>query len=275
MWPLHALLSIRNQKKSGFHLTIDNKGNVSYIASRDLASCGVNFYHRNRYAGSRRDVTVASAAELLTNSFYFQNNETRTLLLMASALGLKDKYTHGHAQRVSAYAKRLAMRLDLSMSEVVQIAMGGMMHDVGKLALSDTIFSNQAATLSEELLWEVHNHSLIGAAMLKRTQCAKSITDAVLFHHERIDGSGYPFGLKGGAIPLSARIVSIADCFDAITTDRPYQKRKSAQLAFDVLEECSGSYLDSELVPVFINEIRCNGMIQGTKDPYFSGAFLI
>lgn len=163
----------------------------------------------------------------------------------------------------------------MSMREVVQIAMGGMMHDVGKLALSDTIFSNQAINLSEDLLWEVHNHSLIGAAMLKRTQCSKAITNAVLFHHERIDGSGYPFGLKGGAIPLSARIVSIADCFDAITTDRPYQKRKSAQLAFDVLEECAGSYLDSELVPVFINEIQCNGMIKGAVVDTSAGAFLI
>jgi HD-GYP domain-containing protein (c-di-GMP phosphodiesterase class II) len=204
---------------------------------------------------------VASAAESITNSNYFQTNETRTLLLMASALGLKDKYTQGHAQRVSAYAKRLAMRLDLPISKVVQIAIGGMMHDVGKLALSDTIFSNKATKLSEDLLWEVHNHSLIGAAMLKQTQCSKSISDAVLFHHERIDGSGYPFGLKGGTIPLSARIVGIADCFDAITTDRPYQKRKSAQLALDLLDECAGPYLDAELVPIFINEIQCNGMI--------------
>ena len=204
---------------------------------------------------------MASAAESLSEFVYYQTNETRTLLQMASALGLKDKYTHGHAQRVAAYAKRLAKRMTLPMSEVVQIAMGGMMHDVGKLALSDTIFSNQAASLSEELLWEVHNHSLIGAAMLKQTQCAKTITDAVLFHHERIDGSGYPFGLKGGAIPLSARIVGVADCFDAITTDRPYQKRKSFQLAFNMLAESAGTFFDADLVTVFIDEIECNGMV--------------
>ncbi len=217
---------------------------------------------------------MASAAESLTNYLYLQNNEIRTLYLMASALGLKDKYTHGHAQRVSAYAKRLAVRLDLPMHDVNQIAMGGMMHDVGKLALSDLIFSTQATSLSEDLLWEVHNHSLIGAAMLKRTQCSQAITDAVLFHHERIDGSGYPFGLKGTSIPLFARIVSIADCFDAITTDRPYQKRKSAQLAVTMLNECAGSFLDAELVPVFIHEIECNGMIRGVADDAFAGAFL-
>jgi HD-GYP domain-containing protein (c-di-GMP phosphodiesterase class II) len=217
---------------------------------------------------------VASSAESPTNSVYFQVNEIRPLYLMASALGLKDKYTHGHAQRVSAYAKRLAMRLDLPMRDINQITMGGMMHDVGKLALSDLIFSNQATSLSEDLLWEVHNHSLIGAAMLKRAQCSKAITDAVLFHHERIDGSGYPFGLKGASIPLSARIVSIADCFDAITTDRPYQKRKSAQRAVTMLHECAGSFLDADLVPLFIHEIECNGMIYGVVDDAFAGAFL-
>ena len=217
---------------------------------------------------------MASAAESLTNSVYLQNNETRALYLMASALGLKDKYTHGHAQRVSAYAKRLAMRLGLPMRDVIQIAMGGMMHDVGKLALSDSIFSTQAASLSEELRWEVHNHSLIGAAMLKRTQCSKAICDAVLFHHERIDGSGYPFGLRGKSIPLSARIVAIADCFDAITTDRPYQKRKSAHDALSMLHDSAGAYLDDELVPLFVHEIESNGMIQGVADDAFAGAFL-
>jgi putative nucleotidyltransferase with HDIG domain len=203
-----------------------------------------------------------------------QSNDIQTLYLMASALGLKDKYTHGHAQRVSAYAKRLAQRLGLPMRDVNQIAMGGMMHDVGKLALSDLIFSNQQTALSEDLLWEVHNHSLIGAAMLKPTQCPKAITDAVLFHHERIDGSGYPFGLKGASIPLAAKIVSIADCFDAITTDRPYQKRKSVQLAVAMLHECAGSFFDADLVPLFIHEIECNGMIHGVVDDAFTEASL-
>jgi HD-GYP domain-containing protein (c-di-GMP phosphodiesterase class II) len=239
----------------------------------DSAPYRVKFYHRTDKSGSRGVVTVVSAAESLSNSAFFQTNETRTLLLMASALGLKDKYTHGHAQRVSEYARRLALRLDLPMRDVIQIAMGGMMHDVGKLALSDSIFSNQATSLTEELLWEVHHHSLIGAAMLKRTQCAKAITDAVLFHHERIDGTGYPFGLKGSTIPLSARIVSIVDCFDAITTDRPYQKRKSVHFAVDTLHECAGSYLDAELVPLFIEEIDCNGIIKGVSKDTITGAF--
>ena len=145
------------------------------------------------------------------------------------------------------------------MVEVLQISMGGMLHDVGKLALSDQIFSYKNAALTDDMIVEVHNHPLIGAALLQRIACKKAISDAVLFHHERIDGSGYPFGLKGAEIPLSARIVSIADCFDAITTDRPYKRRKSCKAATALLMESAGTSLAVDLVPLFIEEIRING----------------
>ncbi len=203
---------------------------------------------------------MAQAAERLTSSATLPINDTRTLMLMASALGLRDKYTHAHAYRVAHYSKRLAVRAGLHMHEVMQVAMGGMLHDLGKLALSDKIFSNQKADCSEEILWEVRNHTLIGAALLKKVTCGRSISDAVLFHHERINGQGYPFGLIGDAIPLSARIVSIADCFDAITTDRPYQKRQSCEAACAVLQNMAGISLSADLVDLFVDEIRNRGM---------------
>lgn len=203
---------------------------------------------------------MALAAEKLAGSTCFHGSDTRTLMLMTYALGLRDKYTHAHAHRVAAYSKRLAVRAGLSMREVMQVSMGGMLHDVGKLAMSDRIFSNQKAALSKEMLWEVRHHPLIGAALLKKVTCGQAVSDAVLFHHERIDGHGYPFGIKGDAIPLSARIVSIADCFDAITTDRPYQKRKSCEAAFSVLEGVADICFAGDLIPLFVDEIRCNGM---------------
>jgi len=203
---------------------------------------------------------MAQAAETLTSQASLPINDTRTLLLMASALGLRDKYTHAHARRVAHYSKRLAIRAGLSMHDIMQVAMGGMLHDLGKLALSDKIFSNQKADGSEEMLWEVRNHTLIGAALLRKVTCGQSISDAVLLHHERINGQGYPFGIKGDAIPLSARIVSIADCFDAITTDRPYQKRKSRKAALSALQNMAGTSFSSDLVALFVDEIRHNGM---------------
>jgi HD-GYP domain-containing protein (c-di-GMP phosphodiesterase class II) len=209
---------------------------------------------------------MGSALEVLVEpELVHSGNSTHALLLMASALGLKDSYTHAHAHRVAEYAKRLAVRAGLSMEEVLDISMGGMLHDVGKLALSDRIFSNQSAVLSDDMMQEVHNHPLIGAALVGKIACRRAISDAVLFHHERFDGSGYPFGLKDDEIPLSARIVSIADCFDAITTDRPYQRRKSCKAAITLLTEGAGISFSPDLVPLFVDDIRTDGMVRHTR----------
>lgn len=209
---------------------------------------------------------MGSALEVLVEPDLFHSgNNTHAFLLMASALGLKDRYTHAHAHRVAEYSKRLAVRAGLAMEEVLHVSMGGMLHDVGKLALSDRIFSNNNAELTDDMMQEVHNHPLIGAALVRKVTCCRAISDAVLFHHERIDGSGYPFGLRGDEIPLSARIVSIADCFDAITTDRPYQRRKSCKAAIALLTEGAGISFAPDLVPLFIDEIRINGMVRHTR----------
>jgi HD-GYP domain-containing protein (c-di-GMP phosphodiesterase class II) len=154
------------------------------------------------------------------------------------------------------------MCIGLPEKEVQLITMGGMLHDLGKLALSDRIFSNRTSGLSADMQSEVRRHPLVGAALLKRIQCSRTVYDAVLYHHERLDGSGYPYGLEGDAIPLSARIVSVADCFDAITTDRPYQQRQTCENAFHLLQEMSGNNLAPDLVAPFIADIRSNGMVK-------------
>ena len=191
------------------------------------------------------------------------------MLMMAAALGLKDRYTQGHGQRVAVYAGRLAECHGLDSREVQTVAMGGLLHDIGKLALSDRIFSNRNTTLSEDMLGEVHNHPVLGAKLLKRLNCPNSLCEVVLHHHERLDGSGYPQGLRGDQIPLGARIVGVADCFDAITTDRPYQQRKSCEEAFDALAEMAGRTLQADLVAAFIREIRHHGMVlQDQRHPH-------
>lgn len=189
-----------------------------------------------------------------------ETGNNRALFMMSAALGKRDTYTHEHAQRVAAYVTRLAGRMGLPDDQVRQLALGGMLHDLGKLALSDRIFSNKQAALSKEMLDEVYSHPLIGAALLAKFNCGATIAEIVLYHHERIDGSGYPFGIWGDDIPLSARIVSVADCFDAITTDRPYQRRKTRDHAFVILGRMAGISLPEDLVDLLIQEIRSNGM---------------
>jgi putative nucleotidyltransferase with HDIG domain len=178
------------------------------------------------------------------------------LAVIATALKIKDPYTQGHARRVAIYAGCLAKRLGLPRAEVENIRLGGLLHDIGKIALSDRVFNNTNRQLSEELLAEVQRHPQMGAALLKNFNFPAPIIDYVLCHHEKMDGSGYPLGLKSDQIPLGAKIIRVADCFDAITTDRPYQPHKSSTAALAILRQISGTDLSPELVDVFVEHIK-------------------
>lgn len=183
---------------------------------------------------------------------------------LSQALGKKDRYTQAHGHRVARYAMRLARRLGFSAQDTRNVGVGGLFHDVGKLALSDRIFTNRETRLSPNLRQEVRCHPLIGAALLKDIDFLEPVVDFVLFHHEREDGKGYPFGLKAGEIPPGAKIVSIADCFDAVTTNRPYQKGKSIEAAYEILREGCRRFFCEAYVETFIEEIEENGIIQDT-----------
>ena len=187
---------------------------------------------------------------------------------LSRALGEKDRYTQAHVHRVAQYAMRLARRLGFSPEAVRNVGIGGLFHDVGKLALSDRIFTNRKTRLSTDLKREVRCHPLIGAALLRNIDFLAPVVDLVLFHHEREDGQGYPFGLSGGEIPPGAKIISIADCFDAVTTDRPYQNRKSIRTAFEILRQGCRRYFCEAYVETFIEEIEENGIvIENHPDP--------
>ena len=181
-----------------------------------------------------------------------------TLSEISRALGEKDRYTQTHGYRVSLYAMRLARRLGFSPEETRNVGIGGLFHDVG----------NRETHLPSDLRQEVRCHPLIGAALLKDIDFLKPAVDFVLFHHEQEDGNGYPFGLRAGEIPPGAKIVSIADCFDAVTTDRPYQQGQSVASAYEILREGCRRFFCEEYVETFIAEIEENGIIQDTRlDP--------
>jgi len=188
----------------------------------------------------------------------------QTLSEISVALGKKDSYTQAHCHRVALYAMRLAGRLGFSATDIRSVGIGGYFHDVGKLALSDQIFTNRETGLPLHLQQEVRCHPLIGAALLKDIDFLKPAVDFVLFHHEREDGQGYPFGLCAGEIPPGAKIVSIADCFDAVTTDRPYQQGQSVSSAYEILREGCRRNFCEDYVEVFIEDIEENGIIRDT-----------
>lgn len=189
-----------------------------------------------------------------------EKNTTQTVIAIAHALGARDTYTEGHADRVSVYSERLARKMGLPEKEVEQIRVGGVLHDIGKIGFTDRIFSDEDVKFSEKMFEEIKKHPEIGVDILKDLSFLGTVLDYVHYHHENLDGTGYPEGLKGEEIPLGARIISVADCFDAVTTERSYQKGRTMEEAFAILKEISGK-LSPELVEAFIEEIQENGML--------------
>jgi putative nucleotidyltransferase with HDIG domain len=191
---------------------------------------------------------------------YNAETQITKLTRIDTVLGLKDPYTREHARRVAIYACRLAERIGQNTTEVENIRLGGLLHDIGKIALSAKVLNNTHKLLSDNMLAEVRQHPQLGAAILKDFDLPAQVIDIVRYHHEKMDGSGYPFGLKSFQIPLGAKIIRVADCFDAITTDRPYQQRKSWIEALAILRQFSGTDLNPMLVKAFIADIKENGL---------------
>lgn len=177
------------------------------------------------------------------------------------ALGVKDPYTEAHARRVAAYAGRLAIKMNLAAEEIDNIWLAGLLHDIGKIALNEGIFRNTGAHLTKAMQAEVHRHPFIGTSILKQFHFPRAVQKYVYCHHERVDGTGYPRRLTAGEIPLGAKIISAVDCFDAMTTDRPYQNRKSAAQALAVLRQISGTCLCPEIVRILSEDILEHGPI--------------
>jgi putative nucleotidyltransferase with HDIG domain len=173
---------------------------------------------------------------------------------------MKDPYTLEHNRRVAVYARRLARRIGLNGTAVDNIRLGGLLHDIGKIGLSTKVLNNTLDQLPGEMLAEVQLHPLTGARILKDFNIPPAVIDFVLYHHEKMDGTGYPFGLRSGQIPLGAKIIRVADCFDAITTDRPYQQHKSWIEALAILRQLSGTDLSPLLVEAFTADIKEYGL---------------
>jgi diguanylate cyclase (GGDEF)-like protein len=178
-----------------------------------------------------------------------------TVTSLAYAIDAKDQYTQGHSQKVSAYAALLAEALDMSESEVEEIRLAAILHDLGKVGIPEAILNKSGPLNPEE--WEtMKTHVLFGAKILEPLVPLARIREMVLHHHEFFDGSGYPNALSRDRIPLGARIITIADSFDTITSDRSYKKGRTADEALNELERCANSQFDAQLVAAFVRVMR-------------------
>ena len=172
------------------------------------------------------------------------------LQLLGSSLESRDPYTHGHTKRVTRHSEAIARGMGLSHEEVAKIRAAAALHDVGKVLTPRAILTKPGA-LTDEEFEVVKRHAADGAQMVA-TLDDDDLTAIVRHHHERLDGSGYPDGLEGSAIPVGARVVAVADTFDAMTSSRPYRHARSHKAALDTLTSDAGSKLDADAVSAFM-----------------------
>ncbi|MCS7311440.1 MAG: HD domain-containing protein [Acidobacteria bacterium] len=174
-----------------------------------------------------------------------------SIKMLAAAIDAKDPYTRGHSERVSRYARTIAQFMDFSDEEIEKVYLAGLLHDVGKIGIQDRILQKPAALTDEE--YEImKTHPERGYKIMKEIKQLADVVPGMRYHHENWDGTGYPFGLKGEQIPLIARIIAVADTFDAMTTDRPYQRRMPAEKAVERIVMLSGRRFDPKVVQAFV-----------------------
>lgn len=203
--------------------------------------------------------------ELLVENFFL------TARALAIAVEARDPYTGGHSDRVFQISAELGKRCNVSPVEQLYLEGGSLLHDVGKIAIRDGVLL-KPGPLTDMEYKEMQLHTIFGAQIVKKLNCLHGCVDAVLFHHERIDGYGYPYGLKGDEIPLTARITSIADAYDAMTTNRIYRKALTHEQALEEVIRNSGTQFDSEIVKIFVKWWEENFGSNLTKKKEFNSA---
>ncbi len=192
------------------------------------------------------------AVDLKRTYRHLQRAVFQSLLGLANALEAKDAYTRGHSSRVSRFSRDLALGAGLSQALAETVAQAGLLHDIGKISVPEGLLNKPGALTDDE--WEImRRHPVISAQIVAPLEFFDQGAIILRHHHERFDGSGYPDGLRGDMIPIGARIVAVADVYDALTSDRPYRARLPHGEAVRYLREQGGCTLDGDLVDLFLD----------------------
>lgn len=188
----------------------------------------------------------------------------QAITAIANAIDAKDAYTKGHSERVAQYSAMIAKELGLDDERAQQIHNIALLHDIGKIGIPDSIL-NKPGRLSDREFSIIKQHTITGGEILKDIDSMRSAFTAARFHHERYDGKGYPNGLKGEEIPIIARIISVADAYDAMTSNRVYRKKLSNDIVMAELKKGMGTQFDPEIAQVFTNILVKNNFFQDEK----------
>ncbi|MCA1032180.1 diguanylate cyclase [Bacillus timonensis] len=228
----------------------DNKENIIMLADQAL--------YKIKYTSRNKVQLYSSVIDELKTSFRFEHKEEEVLQTIKTFLTIinsKDRYTYSHTERIMEYAESLAKELGLSTEQVKTVRYAALLHDIGKVEVPTEIL-NKRSKLTEEEWHTIQMHVFWGEEIVKPIEELSQCLPIIRHHHERFDGKGYPDQLSKTEIPLLARILTIVDSFDAMTTNRPYQKVKTIKEACEELRRCAGTQFDPTLVEPFIKIVQ-------------------
>ncbi|KAA0258413.1 response regulator [Deferribacter autotrophicus] len=197
----------------------------------------------------------------LRNSYTYEElakGYFETINSLAVAVDAKDHYTRGHSENVKNYSLMIVEEFGFSENFKEVMTYAGLLHDIGKIGVPTHVIT-KPDKLTDEEFEEMKKHPIYGKEILEPIEFLGDVPDYILYHHEKLDGSGYPFGLTANEIPLGAKILQVADSFDAMTTDRSYRKRRTLTWAMEELDRCSGTQFDTEIVKAFKSAMKRRG----------------
>jgi response regulator RpfG family c-di-GMP phosphodiesterase len=198
---------------------------------------------------------IANQAAGAIENARLYNMKKEIILVLANAIEAKDSYTRGHIERVCSYCLAIARELGLSPGDVSDLEISSFLHDVGKIGVPDAVLQKPGRLTDEERL-EMEKHSVLGEALVLPIDVPRRVKLSIRQHQERWDGKGYPDGTHGEDIELFARIIAVADTWDAMTSDRPYRKALDRQIAVDEMKRSSGTQLDPTIVGAFLRAVE-------------------
>ncbi len=244
---------------------------VIYVNSREVEHEGLKLLEI--YAGQAASSINNAFLHSLVNVKNEELNRTYaqlktrymdTIEALRLAVDAKDMYTRGHSDRVAFFSMLIGAKMNMSEQELETLRIGGVFHDIGKIGTADDILL-KTDKLSQSDYEEIKRHPMKGALILSAVSMFSDVVPIVRHHHERVDGTGYPDGLAGEAIPLSARIISVADAFDAMTSDRQYRARLSLEEAVVQLKTGAGTQFDAQIVDIFLKAIQEEDVLENIE----------
>ncbi len=196
--------------------------------------------------------SVQEALEQYRIVHSLRSTDENTLLSLAEAVELKDGYTRGHCERVAEYALMIASEIHMSDESIKAIRHGSWLHDCGKIGVPEHIL-NKSSALDPDEFEIIKNHPNWGADVVRKAAMSEPVINIIHFHHERYDGSGYPSGLMADEIPFEVRIVTVADVYDALTSNRPYRDKYSIDKSMEIMRIMRGSVFDPDILDLFLD----------------------